>query len=513
MPALSDISIYSADNNLSSGSVIQSSEHNTHRDNVRSLFQDHLSYLADNEKNFASGTEPTDKDNGKFWYDSTNAVWKGRRSAAWVEMVDVSATQTLSNKTFATITVNGASQFNNGVNIATGYGVSVNAVSVLTATTLGSSVVTSSLTTVGALGSGSITSGFGSINIGTSALTCGAISASGNITQQTSAVATPDTSADNLSLIENGDVGITILGGTTSPCSLLFGDSANVAIGRIIYRNGSDQFEFTANATSVGTWTSSLLTVNTALTCGALTSTGIDDNASSTALTITSNNNLLINNTTSLSADVKLQVHAALGGLLSITGNAGTEARLYMGENTTVGSGYALGQMRYNIANDYMAFYTNGSEKLRLDSSGNLGLGTTSISAKLHVAGGGGSALLLDGGYGSGSSSLISTFHTAAGSPTTAPRLEIDGYRDDSTASNRHIALNVKDDAGSRSLLLQNDGGNVGIGKTPSYKLDIDLSTEDFAIEDAGSAGATEQDWVQVRVGGNTGYIRVFASV
>jgi len=57
-----------------------------------------------------------------------------------------------------------------------------------------------------------------------------------------------------------------------------------------------------------------------------------------------------------------------------------------------------------------------------------------------------------------------------------------------------------------------NTSGQIGIGKAPSYKLDIALATEDFSIEDAGSAAATEQDWIQVRVGGNVGYIRVFAA-
>ena len=38
------------------------------------------------------------------------------------------------------------------------------------------------------------------------------------------------------------------------------------------------------------------------------------------------------------------------------------------------------------------------------------------------------------------------------------------------------------------------------------------LDTESFEVLDAGSAGATEQDWVEVEVGGSTGYIRVFAT-
>jgi hypothetical protein len=38
------------------------------------------------------------------------------------------------------------------------------------------------------------------------------------------------------------------------------------------------------------------------------------------------------------------------------------------------------------------------------------------------------------------------------------------------------------------------------------------LATEDFGLVDAGSAGATQQDWVECTVGGNTGYIRIYAS-
>lgn len=39
-----------------------------------------------------------------------------------------------------------------------------------------------------------------------------------------------------------------------------------------------------------------------------------------------------------------------------------------------------------------------------------------------------------------------------------------------------------------------------------------ELDTESLEIVDAGSAGATEQDWIAVEVGGNAGYIRVFAT-
>lgn len=56
-------------------------------------------------------------------------------------------------------------------------------------------------------------------------------------------------------------------------------------------------------------------------------------------------------------------------------------------------------------------------------------------------------------------------------------------------------------------------GCDVGIGVTyPNSPLEIGFSTENLEFVDAGSTGATEQDWIEVQVGGNTGYVRVFAS-
>ena len=52
----------------------------------------------------------------------------------------------------------------------------------------------------------------------------------------------------------------------------------------------------------------------------------------------------------------------------------------------------------------------------------------------------------------------------------------------------------------------------VSLSPTEHSLLLPNLATEDLKIKDAGSAGATEQDWIEVQVGGNTGYLRVFAT-
>lgn len=74
--------------------------------------------------------------------------------------------------TFTTsITVTGGATIDaDGIDLVSGNDYEIDGTAVLNATTLGSAVVASSLTSVGALNSGSITSGFGSIDIGSSAL-------------------------------------------------------------------------------------------------------------------------------------------------------------------------------------------------------------------------------------------------------------------------------------------------------------------------------------------------------
>lgn len=77
-------------------------------------------------------------------------------------------------------------------------------------------------------------------------------------------------------------------------------------------------------------------------------------------------------------------------------------------------------------------------------------------------------------------------------------------------AAGATTSMSFRVNAATRMLI--DTSGNVGVGKTPTDKLSIDLATEDLDIVDAGSTGATEQDWIEVKVGGNTGYIRVFAT-
>ena len=85
-------------------------------------------------------------------------------------------------------------------------------------------------------------------------------------------------------------------------------------------------------------------------------------------------------------------------------------------------------------------------------------------------------------------------------------------------AANAWIVLTGNAAAAMTSRIMvrgEQDFTSVGIGMTPPVAtvLAIKGATENIEFIDAGSAGATEQDWIQVEIGGVVGYIRVYASV
>jgi hypothetical protein len=106
---------------------------------------------------------------------------------------------------------------------------------------------------------------------------------------------------------------------------------------------------------------------------------------------------------------------------------------------------------------DNHQWYTNGSERLRIDSSGNVGIGTSSPSEKLHVQGDGADILLTD----------------AAGGQTA--KLGATG------SNNGLLELNNSAHTGTVFLSSSGDsylnGGNVGIGtSSPARLIDLKVS-------------------------------------
>lgn len=137
----------------------------------------------------------------------------------------------------------------------------------------------------------------------------------------------------------------------------------------------------------------------------------------------------------------------------------------YLGIDTSTGGGLATGSLTgsfgmYSTGAKALHLGTNGSVRLTVDSSGNVAVGTTTATSRLHVA--------------NTSSNSILTIDAPAANAAQLTFMKTGGDSKGgiySPASSND--LRFFDDGGTDTLTLEN-GGNVGIGTTnPSYKLDV----------------------------------------
>ena len=130
----------------------------------------------------------------------------------------------------------------------------------------------------------------------------------------------------------------------------------------------------------------------TSLTTGTFTSTGIDDNAASTAITIDSSQNVGIG-TSSPSNTVTITngssgATEANGSIvpLMIENSSSAYINFLTPNNANAGflfsdpEGNNVGQMQYLHGSDALVFATNASERMRIDSSGNVSVTSGDIS-------------------------------------------------------------------------------------------------------------------------------------
>ena len=109
-------------------------------------------------------------------------------------------------------------------------------------------------------------------------------------------------------------------------------------------------------------------------------STGIDDNSNALAITIDSSENVGIGSGT-------IDNHGGYSRVLEITGATEAAIELQTGAHYSylAQNGTTL-QIRNNASGGAMTFATTSTERMRIDSSGNVGIGTSSPTAKLDAA-------------------------------------------------------------------------------------------------------------------------------
>jgi len=160
----------------------------------------------------------------------------------------------------------------------------------------------------------------------------------------------------------------------------------------------------------------------------------------------------------SLSTAVASIQHYSSNGYLYIKGGAGG---LILGDDSTAS--------RIQIEdNSNIRFETAGSERMRIDSTGNVGIGTTAPDSKLHV----------ESTSATGANFILETTHTGG-----IPLLDLKGahsaqlrYKDELNVIQGRIdfgdsgTFNFIDVPNNSSTLYLKTGGNVGIGTTSPIK-------------------------------------------
>lgn len=173
------------------------------------------------------------------------------------------------------------------------------------------------------------------------------------------------------------------------------------------------------------------------------------------------------------------------GADAGITIDTGTTSKgsLFFADGAT-GDNLKRGQIVYDHNGDYMAFATNASEAVRINSSGNVGIGTTSPSDELVVVGtariGTGSStadMKLEGNAtpaisvgGSTNAAIISTFGTGGSSGHVGIEVTSNDNND-----GFYIATDSDQDGTVDTLAMKiNADGDVGLGtSSPDGKLDV----------------------------------------
>ena len=180
-----------------------------------------------------------------------------------------------------------------------------------------------------------------------------------------------------MALTQIGKEGITGISNSANANAITIDSGENVALSGTLGVTGAITGTLATaaqtNITSVGTLTS-------------FRSTGIDDNADATAITITSAEKVGLGiDPSTLPSFISHAMKIVNGGGLSITSPSSSDNRYIFFGTGTSSSDVQLAAIK-NSNSELMFLGAAGAERMRIDSSGKVGIGTTSPDQPLDIA-------------------------------------------------------------------------------------------------------------------------------
>jgi hypothetical protein len=155
---------------------------------------------------------------------------------------------------------------------------------------------------------------------------------------------------------------------------------------------------------------------------------------------------------------------------MTIVSGTSSDGRIFFADGTS-GSAESQGQIRYDHNGDYMAIHTADDEKVRIDSSGRVGIGTDSPDAPLHIIGNDGVQFNRSG--------------------------QTNGFLIRPNASTDGIRFTQ---GGTGDRMTIDSSGNVGIGCTPTATsnvttLEVSNATTARILVDSTGTGGRKYGW------------------
>lgn len=135
-------------------------------------------------------------------------------------------------------------------------------------------------------------------------------------------------------------------------------------------------------------------------------------------------------------------------------------------------SDYFCGRISYDNSGDSMTFWTDASEKVRIASDGNVGIGTASPDASLSIKGGGSTHAFINGGNSvvNGDTPLFATLNNEDIASATYGWL----WYDNNSNGNLELYRRAGSTTGIQALTIERLTGQVGIGvSAPDAELHV----------------------------------------